>query len=258
MPYRTPPPGKLYLCAWCGEKKPIADMRHPGSVKGKAPSTCASCREAHPGESWCDFHGEAHEVAKFIAYPAPRPGYWNICREAFTHKKSVRSGQRKIECPSCGQRQDAWCFRGGRSKAACCRTCEQAHPGERWCVDCRAWLSAEEFTRTGPNKKYQATRCRPCRTANTHGTTVLELLALWGSAKPECAACGSSGPLHVDHDHSCCPAGRSCGRCVRGYLCQDCNAAEGFLKTPERARALAAYMSRVAEREGVATADAIA
>lgn len=33
--------------------------------------------------------------------------------------------------------------------------------------------------------------------------------------------------LFVDHDHACCPGGRSCGSCVRGLLCNDCNLSIG-------------------------------
>lgn len=36
--------------------------------------------------------------------------------------------------------------------------------------------------------------------------------------------------LHIDHDHTCCPAGGSCGRCVRGLLCGDCNRKLGWVE----------------------------
>ena len=28
---------------------------------------------------------------------------------------------------------------------------------------------------------------------------------------------------HVDHDHACCQPQRGCGKCIRGYLCDNCN-----------------------------------
>lgn len=34
-------------------------------------------------------------------------------------------------------------------------------------------------------------------------------------------------PLHVDHDHKCCPGRTTCGQCVRGLLCATCNTALG-------------------------------
>lgn len=251
-------PLKLYTCAWCSARKPIEEMRHPQSQKGKAPSTCHACRVSHPGLSWCDFHGEPHEVARFVAYEPPRPGYWNICREAFAHKRSRRQGHAGWSCPACRRQRDSWEFRGGRSKASACRTCEGENPGKRWCVGCEGWLGVEQFNRTGVDKRFMSTRCRPCRAAYNHGTTVAEILRVQGATQPECAACGSMSDLKVDHDHNCCPAAQSSGCCIRGYLCHECNTAEGLLKTPDRALALAAYMQRVAQREGKPDLAAIA
>lgn len=251
MPHSTRPPGRLYRCAWCDARKPIAEMRNPLSRKGKAPSTCHACREKNQDLSWCDFHQAPHAVAEFIAYPPPRPGYWNICRKAYAHKVSLRQGQAGRPCPACGRERDSWEFRGGRLKAAACRACEGAHPEQRWCVECQDWLPESLFHRTGANGKFWTVRCRPCKVAHAHGTSVVNLLRLQGSDVPECAACGSTADLKVDHDHACCPASRSCGQCVRGYLCHECNTAEGLLKTPERATALALYMQRIACTEGM-------
>lgn len=35
---------------------------------------------------------------------------------------------------------------------------------------------------------------------------------------------------HVDHDRSCCSGKTSCGRCIRGILCRNCNLGIGHLQ----------------------------
>jgi len=56
-------------------------------------------------------------------------------------------------------------------------------------------------------------------------------LALFESQDGCCVVCGVSPlagkVLYVDHDHACCPGEKSCGRCVRGLICQACNSALG-------------------------------
>lgn len=47
-----------------------------------------------------------------------------------------------------------------------------------------------------------------------------------------CAICCetfTAGP-YVDHDHLCCSGYKSCGKCLRGLLCQYCNTGLGFFK----------------------------
>jgi Recombination endonuclease VII len=81
-----------------------------------------------------------------------------------------------------------------------------------------------------------------------------KLLDLQGG---RCACCGDEldidlrprpgrlSRVHVDHDHSCCAGARSCGKCVRGILCVNCNAMLGRAKDdPERLRSGAEYLER--------------
>lgn len=70
-----------------------------------------------------------------------------------------------------------------------------------------------------------------------------------------CQICDSPPPAsgrshHIDHDHSCCPeSAKSCGECVRGVLCSNCNTAIGSLKEdPELFRRAIEYLSRPSDK----------
>lgn len=67
-----------------------------------------------------------------------------------------------------------------------------------------------------------------------------ELADLIAKFDGKCWICRSSPATHVDHDHSCCPRAGSCGKCVRGILCRNCNNALGLFadNTDSLARAI--------------------
>lgn len=70
------------------------------------------------------------------------------------------------------------------------------------------------------------------------------LLAAQGGV---CAICktsepGGKGNFRIDHDHACCPERmRSCGKCIRGLLCNYCNLHLAG-ENPRRLRAALKYL----------------
>ena len=70
-----------------------------------------------------------------------------------------------------------------------------------------------------------------------HTITVFDWLELFNSQNGKCKLCNTFDDLMIDHDHRCCPsvpgnskggkATRSCGKCIRGLLCRECNTLVG-------------------------------
>lgn len=124
----------------------------------------------------------------------------------------------------------------------------------------RKWADANrEQTRASNRAWYEANRQKALQDHRRwkFGLDPDRFQALWDSQGGRCAICGIpmvqlAGTradrvlaVHVDHDHRCCSGKRSCGRCVRGLLCNGCNRGLGsFADDPDRLLKAAEYMNR--------------
>jgi len=121
----------------------------------------------------------------------------------------------------------------------------QARPSRKsklysWCKDCSnerrrfLCLSKPEQTKSTRLAKF--------------GLTLTQYYLMLIDQSSCCKICGAHKNnvfygLVVDHDHSCCPKRQSCGKCVRGLLCSNCNTGIGILKeNPEVLRKAAKYI----------------
>ncbi|MFE9317840.1 endonuclease VII domain-containing protein [Streptomyces albidoflavus] len=113
--------------------------------------------------------------------------------------------------------------------------------GRRFCFSCEQWLEVDAFY-------LRQSVCARCRTFSHYRMTAVQWDALFEAQGGRCASCTSSDPgaqgWHTDHDRRCCPTSRNtCGSCVRGILCGNCNMAIGLLSdSPTRLRQAAAYL----------------
>lgn len=75
-----------------------------------------------------------------------------------------------------------------------------------------------------PRGSYKFKTYRTNHLMRTYGLTMERFDEM---AKNGCWICSATNSgvkrLHVDHDHKCCGAGISCGKCIRGIVCNKCN-----------------------------------
>lgn len=97
-------------------------------------------------------------------------------------------------------------------------------------------VCGSQFVRRSGNQKYCSQGCADAAKDHKQSEralrsrymmTPIQFRDMYDRQGGACAICGykftSRTSIHVDHDHSCCPTGVSCGGCVRGLLCRRCN-----------------------------------
>lgn len=120
------------------------------------------------------------------------------------------------------------------------------------CLDCekhrvreRRRLNKQDARTRNPEKVRKSYREWQLKSTYNLSLDAYESLLL--SQNSGCAVCYTTDPgakaFHVDHDHTCCPGNKSCGKCVRGLLCSKCNLMIGLSKdNSEILRAAALYI----------------
>lgn len=106
--------------------------------------------------------------------------------------------------------------------------------GLKYCPACKVVKPLEEFSRSSVSRSRRATYCGSCMPDYSlmkrfNFPSVAALRHFRESRDFRCDICKrrwekEERAYHIDHDRSCCASNaRSCGKCVRGYLCGFCN-----------------------------------
>lgn len=116
---------------------------------------------------------------------------------------------------------------------------------EKICVRCLTLKSIDRFHKDRTSKDNHKSKCMDCsrgpdgffvdrntRLLTMYRITVEDYDKKLNEQGGACAICKISKEdygkyFSVDHDHSCCPGKKSCGKCVRDLLCSKCNVGIG-------------------------------
>jgi hypothetical protein len=150
----------------------------------------------------CNKCGESKPQDDFYKQPRNKSGYMGHCKICEQARKNSNNRKHKEADP------EKWAER----RRGYVKTYKKRHPDRQAAYDHRRNL----------RRKYGITP-----------ETYAELLARQGG---KCAGCLSeprNKRFAVDHDHSCCPNQQTCGNCIRGLLCGNCNTALGLLRDSE-------------------------
>jgi hypothetical protein len=118
-----------------------------------------------------------------------------------------------------------------------CKSCKSEYSKSRYTTKTRKCLACGEMRRFHSKKHSYCLSCRKNRgyeaNLERYGLSIEQYEELLRKQNGVCAICGkpesTKKRLSIDHDHSCCPGLKSCGKCIRGLLCFRCNAGLGNL-----------------------------
>lgn len=166
---------------------------------------------AHPKVQYCPQGHDTfvtgrnkwYECVVCTAY-VPRPPHSDICSHG--HDRSIV----------------------GREKNGACKECRRISRN-KWKADHKEEIKKDALEHYYDNVDEFRNRSLISR----YNLTLDEYNKLLEKQNGCCFICGRPKlrrNLGVDHDHSCCSGKKSCGKCIRGLLCDICNGFLGVIK----------------------------
>lgn len=124
------------------------------------------------------------------------------------------------------------------------------------CKTCNETKTIDQFGKMPTGKFGVKAHCKPCYNGQSYQTVEYRRMHRYGLSAEgyqdlfarqggRCATCGvAPEKFYIDHDHACCAGTKSCGECVRGLLCFNCNTALGQVKdNPTTLLAMVSYLA---------------
>jgi hypothetical protein len=114
------------------------------------------------------------------------------------------------------------------------------HKGNHYCKPCKKEYD-KTYSKNWHFQPYNQVKRYASHILKRYGLSVDDLTTMYETQGGGCAICNKSIPnpteegakrfiTSIDHNHACCPTETSCGTCVRGLLCRDCNLMLGHAK----------------------------
>lgn len=257
----------MKICKVCGKEKELTEFFVARTNKDGRENKCAECRKSIKNQQYLIAHPEFAAEEKARKETPEGYKYCSYCKNYKLlkdyYKDLKRSDGLRSNCISCVNEQNNNAFKNSDRKSKTedalreksslapegykyCRICDNYKkinefykgPGidglRSNCINCHAQDGANRYEEEYKGTEKFRNRVKREHLKRQYNITPADYEKILENQNYCCGRCGRNisqfkNSLAVDHDHSCCSGEQSCGKCIRGLLCQPCNTGIGLL-----------------------------